>query len=390
MTQPARILRSIALAVFAVVPLLTVMFPLTAAAADASAVVYVGTYTDHGSKGIYAYRFDPATGELKELGLAAESANPSFLTADPQGQFLYAANEVSSFEGKPTGAVTAFAVDAAAGKLSPLNEVSSVSPGPAYITLDRSGRYALIANYPKGSVASFPIGEDGRIGEAAAFVQHHGHSVNPQRQEGPHAHAVAMSPDNRFALVADLGLDQLLEYGFNAKTGALTDPKIVKTAPGSGPRHLVFSPNGKYLYVIYELNSTIVTYAYDAPTGALKQLQSVSTLPADFKEFNKAAEIAIDRAGRFLYASNRGNDSIAVFAIDPRKGTLTLVEHVPTQGKTPRHFAIDPSGKWLLVANQDSDNLVLFHITPKTGRLTPTGGVLHLSEPICAVFVERR
>ncbi len=371
-----------------VVALITFLFPVSAAAGDD--VVYVGTYNTRGSKGIYAYQFNDKTGELKELGLAAEAENASFLTVDANGKFLYAANEIGNFKGKPTGAVSAFSIDAAKGKLALLNQVSAVDPGPAHITLDRSGKYALIANYPLGSAASFPINKDGQLGESAAFVRHKGSSVNPERQKGPHGHAVTMSPDNRFAIVADLGLDQLIEYNFNAENGALTNPVVTKTAPGAGPRHLTFSPNGKFLYVINEMGSTVVTYAYDAKSGALKELQTVSTLPAGMDGPKWSAEIAVDAAGKYLYASNRGHNSIAVFAIDGEKGTLTYIEEVPSGGKTPRHFAIDPSGRWLLAAHQDSDNLVLFKISPETGRLTATGKQVHVGAPICVAFVEQK
>ena len=353
-------------------------------------ILYVGPYTEHGSKGIYAYRFDASTGKLTPLGLAADSAAPSFLTFSPSGKFLYAVNETSSYNGQPTGAVSAFAIQHA-GKLTLLNQVASRGADPAHIILDRTGKYALVANYTGGSVAVFPLLKDGRLGEASSFVQHKGHSVNPDRQEGPHAHAIVISPDNRFAIVADLGLDQLVVYSFNAAKGMLgANPQIVKTAPGAGPRHLTFGSSGRYLYVINELQSTVVTYSYDTATGALHELQSLSILPKGFSGKSTAAEIEIDPAGKFIYASNRAvaeDGSIAVFAIDPGKGTLAPVETDSTAGKTPRNFVIDPTGSWVLAANQDSDSIVVFRRDTKTGHLTPAGESVQLSSPVCLRFV---
>lgn len=350
--------------------------------------VYVGTYTGHGSKGIYAYRFDPVSGQFTSLGLVAESVQPSFLAIGSNGRFLYAVNEIDAFSGQPTGAVSVFAIHPETGKLSFLNQVSSRDQGPAHITLDRSGRYALISNYTLGSVGVFPVLEDGRLGEASAFVRHKGSSVNPARQKGPHAHAVAMSPDNRFAIVADLGLDEIIIYPFDATKGTLVmAAHVVKAKPGAGPRHLVFDSSGRFLYVINELDSTIVSYEYESPGGTLRELQTVSTLPKSFAGISTAAEITIHPSGRFLFASNRGDDSLAVFAIDPKRGTLTLVETDSTRGKTPRHFELDPTGKWLLAANQDSDEVAVFRVNPDTGHLTATGEALHVPSPACVKFV---
>lgn len=351
-------------------------------------LVYIGTYTDHGSKGIYVYRFDAATGQVTTLGLAAESPQPSFLTVDPTEHFLYAVNELDTYKGQHTGAVNAFSIDAATGKLSLLNEVSSRDAGPAHIALDQTGKYALVSNYTLGSVAVFPVSQDGRLGDLTDFVRHKGSSVNVERQEGPHAHAVAFSPDNRFALVADLGLDQILVYPFDAAAGTLGhEPHITKTHPGAGPRHLVFDPTGKFVYVINEMQSTVVSYSYDAARGELHELKTISTLPDKFAGSNDAAEIAVHPSGKFLYASNRGHDSIAVFSVDSVKGALTRVEFVSTKGKTPRNFAIDPTGAWLFVANQASDNVVVFRIDGKTGHLTPTGQALSVASPACVKFV---
>lgn len=350
-------------------------------------IVYVGTYTGPQSKGIYAFRFDASTGELASLGLMAESTNPSFLAVDPSGRFLYAVNEISNYQAQKSGGVSAFAIDRKTGKLTFLNEVPSRGAGPCYVTLDKTGRYVLVANYDGGSVAIFPVAPDGRLGEASAFVQHTGHSVNPQRQECPHAHAIELSPDNRFALAADLGLDELLVYHFDPSGGTLApnNPPSAKVEPGAGPRHLAFHPSGKFVYVINEMQSSVTAFAYDV--GAVRNLGTVSTLPKEFKGNNDAAEIAVYPTGRFLYGSNRGHDSIAVFTIDPAAGTLTPVEYASTQGKTPRNFAIDSTGSYLLAANQDSNSVVVFRIDAKTGHLIPTGQVLEFPSPVCITFV---
>jgi 6-phosphogluconolactonase len=350
---------------------------------------YVGTYTDHGSKGIYAYRFDSATGESTSLGLAADSAQPSFLVIASSGKFLYAINELSQFNGQPTGAVSAFAIQPKTANLTLLNQVQSRGAGPAHIALDRSGKYALVSNYDSGSIAVFPVLADGRLGEATAFVQHKGSSVNKERQEGPHAHAAVFSPDNRFVIVADLGLDQLLVYPFNAAAGNLgSDPQVVRAVPGAGPRHLVFDATGRHLYVINEMQSTVVTYAYDTANGTLRELQIVSALPKGFARTSEAAEIEMHSTGKFIFASNRGDDSIAVFAINAKdNGTLTPVEIDSTGGKTPRNFVLDPTGAWLLAANQDSDDIVVFRVDPSTGHLTRSGPELHVPSPVCVRFV---
>lgn len=350
-------------------------------------LVYVGTYTDHGSKGIYAYRFDSSTGKLISLGLAAEADEPSFVTVDSSGRYLFAVNEIADYKGQSTGAVSAFAIQPQTGKLSLLNQVSSRGEGPAHITLDQTGKHVLISNYTTGSAAVFPV-KDGRLGETTSFVQHKGSSVNPQRQAGPHAHAIALSPDNRFAIVADLGLDQLLVYSFDAAKGTLeANPQITRASPGAGPRHLIFSADGRFLYVINELQCTVAVYTYNAATAALHELQIVSTLPKSFKGNSTAAEIQVHPSGKFLFASNRGNDSITVFAVDSNTGRLTRVETDSTDGKTPRSFAIDPTGSWLLAANQDSDKIVVFRIDRKTGHLTPTGDVVQSPSPACLTFV---
>jgi len=357
-------------------------------------LLFVGTYTAKESKGIYAYRFDAGTSELTPLGVAAETTNPSFLAIDPSRRFLYAVNEVPNYKGASSGAVSAFAIDLQSsdrqtGKLSLLNQVASRGADPCYIAFDKTGKYALVANYTGGSVAVFPVQADGHIGESSAFVQHQGSSVNKERQEGPHAHWIETTSDNRFAIAVDLGLDELLVYRFDAKTGSLTanDPSYAKLDPGAGPRHLAFHPNGKFAYVVNELQSSITTFTYDGSRGVLQKLTTVSTLPKGFSGSNDTAEIKVHPSGKFLFASNRGHNSIAVFSIDSHTGALTLVDHVPTQGETPRNFEIDPTGKLLFVANQDTDNVVVFRINPNDGRLTPSGQTLHVPAPVCLKFM---
>ena len=354
-------------------------------------LVYVGTYTTEGSKskGIYVYRYDAESGGTTSLGLAAETVNPSFLAPRPDGRFLYAVNEVTDYKGPNSGGVSAFKIDHATGKLTFLNEVASRGADPCYITLDKAGKYVLVANYTGGSVAVFPVLGDGKLGEASAFVQHSGHGTDPQRQEGPHAHSIDLSPDEHFALVDDLGLDELLVYRFDKAKGSLTpnEPKFAKLDAGSGPRHFAFHPSGKFAYVVSEMKGTVTAFSYDPAKGSLQSLQTLSTLPKDFRGSIEDAEIAVHPSGKFLYASNRGHDSIAEFAIDENSGKLTLVDIVPSGGKTPRSFEIDPTGTLLFAANQDSDNIVIFRIDAHTGRLTPSGKVLEVSKPVCVKFV---
>lgn len=352
-------------------------------------LVYVGTYTGPVSKGIYAFRFASATGRLTALGLAAETPNPSFLAVHPSRNFLYAVNEVGEFGGRKSGAVGAFAIDRATGRLTLLNQVSSRGEGPCHLSLDRAGKYVLVANYGGGSVAALPVLEDGRLGEATGFVQHKGKSINPQRQEGPHAHAIEAAPDNRFVLAADLGLDRILVYRFDSEKGTLrpNDPPHAPLAPGAGPRHFAFSPDGRFLYVLNELASTMTVKAYDAQRGVLTEVETLSTLPGGFEGENYTAEVVAHPSGKFLYGSNRGHDSIVVFAVEAATGRIRPVEHVSTQGKWPRNFAVDPTGATLIAANQRSDNLVVFRIASQTGRLTPAGHGVEVPSPACVTFV---
>lgn len=376
--------------VFRQIWLLAVLLVAAPAAPAGEYLMYVGSYTGKGSEGIYAYRFDPATGKTKPVGLAAATDNPSFLAADPSGRFLYAVNELDTYAKQPTGALSAFAIDRVSGKLKLLQQVSSLGAGPAHLSLDKSGRYLLVANYTGGNVAVFRVGKDGRLGERTAFVQDAGAGVHPQRQTGPHAHAIQLSKDNRYAITADLGIDKLLVHRFDADRGTLTpaSPGFVAMEPGAGPRHLAFAPSGKQLYVVNELANTVAVFSYDPDAGTLRLIQTNPTLPAKFAgKQNTAAEIALDPKGRYLYVSNRGHDSIAVFSVNAGDGKLKSAHWVPSGGRTPRHFAIDPGGKWLIAANQDSNELKFFRIDQRSGRLKPAPGSLKLAAPVCVVII---
>jgi 6-phosphogluconolactonase len=351
--------------------------------------VYIGTYTGETSKGIYLSRLNPATGALSPAELAVETKNPSFLAIHPNRQFVYAVSEVADADNKPTGAVSAFAVEPGSGKLKLLNHQSSHGAGPCHLVVDAAGKNVLVANYGGGSCAVLPIGGDGKLATATAAIQHTGKSVNPGRQEGPHAHSINLDPANRFAFVADLGLDKVLVYRFDAARGTLTanDPPAAAVAPGAGPRHYAFHPSGKFAYVINEIANTVTAFTYDAARGALKELQTISTLPEGYKETSHTAEVVVHPSGKFLYGSNRGHDSLAIFAIDPATGKLTARGHQPTGGKTPRNFSIEPSGKWLLAENQGSGTIVVLQVDPQTGGLTPSGHKLEVPSPVCVRFV---
>ncbi len=351
--------------------------------------VFVGTYTGGKSRGIYRLGFDPSTGKATEPSLATESENPSFLAVHPSRRFLYAVNEVGRFEGKPGGGATAFALDAKEGALTRLNAESTMGAGPCHLSVDRTGKALLVANYGGGSVAALPIGEDGKLGKATSFIQHEGSSENKARQGEPHAHSINVDADNRFAVVADLGLDKLFVYRLDPARATLVpnDPPFASVEAGSGPRHFAFHPDGKRGYVINELKSTVTAFDYDPARGVLTDRETVSTLPKTFRGTSYTAEVQVHPSGKFLYGSNRGDDSIAVFAVDPGNGLLSMVEVESSGGKTPRNFGIDPTGRYLLAANQDSDSIVVFAIDPATGALTPTGQKLDVPKPVCVKFV---
>jgi 6-phosphogluconolactonase len=374
-----------ALAVFALATIAMTYAP------DLSAqIVYVGAYTNGptGAKGINAYRFDSATGKLTPLGLMATTTSPSFLAIAPNGKFLYAVNETDTFEGKPGGAVSAFSIDRATGKLTFLNQVASKGAAPCHIVIDPSGKAAVVANYNGGNFASFPILADGKIGEAASVMQDSGSGPNRARQEGPHAHEVVLA--DKLVLGADLGNDHIQLFHLDAATAKLTPatPAFAATEPGFGPRHMVISHDKKFIFVLSEMKSAVETMEFDPVKGPGKILSTASALPDGYKGQTTAAEIMLDSKGKTLYTSNRGHDSIAVFSVDAKTGALKLTANVPTGGKTPRHFTLDPTGKFLLAANQDSNNIQVFKVDPATGGLTPTGDPVTTGMPVDLLFLK--
>ena len=367
-------------------------FLIVSAAFAADYRVYIGTYTNTGkSQGIYSYKFDSKTGKLEPEGLAGQATNPSFVAIHPNRKYLYAVSEVSTLNGQKTGGVSAFSIDAKTGKLTPLNEVPSKGSGPCYVSVDKTGKVALVANYNSGSVALMPVKADGSLDQATSFDQRQGKGADPRRQGGPHAHSIFPSPDNRFALSADLGLDRVYVYKLDPAGAKFTpdDPPFAAVTPGGGPRHFDFHPNGKFVYVIQEIGMRVSVYSYDKARGALTELQTISTLPEGYKGENlSCADIHVHKSGKFVYGSNRGADTIAVFAVDKKKGTLKAVDHTSTQGKTPRNFGIDPTGKFLIAANQSTNNIVVFRIDQNTGKLTPTGQNLEVGAPVCVRFTK--
>jgi len=362
----------------------------SASAAGGEAFVYVGTYNRGQSRpGIHIFRMDLASGALSPAGTATGCENPTFLAIHPNQQYLYAVNEVSDSAGRPGGAVASYAIDRATGQLTLLNRQPSQGKGPCHLTVDKQGRNVLVANYSSGSVGVVPVGEGGRLEPPSCGIQHAGSGTHPRRQDGPHAHSINLDPAGRYAFVADLGIDQVMIYRFDPDGGQLqpNQPDSVTLKPGSGPRHLAFHPNGQYAYVINELSSTITAFAYDAAQGRLTELQTISTLPAGFEEENTTAEVQVHPSGKFLYGSNRGHDSIAMFHIDAQSGRLSAAGHEPTQGKTPRNFALDLTGRFLLAENQASNNVVVFRLDAATGRLSATGNVYEVPSPVCIKMI---
>jgi 6-phosphogluconolactonase len=351
-------------------------------------LVYVGTYTDGKSEGIYLYRLHRPSGELRHVGTTKGVVNPSFLTISPNRRYLYAVNEVEEFAGKKSGALSAFTINQRSGELTLLNQQPTMGGAPCYVVTDQAGKFVLVANYAGGNVAVLPVHGDGRLGLATDVKQDIGSSTNADRQTGPHAHCIVLDPANRFAYACDLGTDKIMIFRFDAVRGKLTPGKRpwVQVKPGAGPRHLTFHPGGRYAYVINELHATVTAFAQDAVDGSLKEVQTLTTLPAEFKDANTSADIHVSPDGRFLYCSNRGHDSIAAFKIYQQSGALTFMAHESTVGKTPRNFAIDPTGTFLLAANQKSENIVTFRIDAKTGRLVPTGHVAEVPSPVCLKF----
>jgi 6-phosphogluconolactonase len=367
---------------------------LPSAPRDSSYLVYIGTYTEPqnvpgaNSQGIYVYRMEAASGALTKVGVAPCGKNPSFVTVHPNGRWLLAVHEVDAFDGQPGGGVSAFALDPSTGVPTLLNSQLSRGGIPCHVNVDSSGRYALLANFVGGSVTMLPIGDDGRLGPASDVVAHRDLDTGAPADKRSHAHQVFVDPSGRWALAPDLGLDRVMVYEPNTQTGKLQPhaDRALKAAPGAGPRHIDFHPNGRLAYLIDELNGTLMALAFDPADGRLRELETVSTLPDGYQGTPSCADVHVHPSGRFVYGSNRGHDSLVIFAIDPADGRLSLVGHEPTQGRTPRNFALDPSGTFLLAANQDSSTIVTFRIDPATGRLTPTGQITDVPAPVCLKF----
>ena len=345
-------------------------------------LVYVGTY----GKGVQAFRFDAASAEIEPLGLVGEVSNPSWVTTDREFKHLYA---VSELEGKVNGVVASFAIDRKTGKLTALNHVGSGGEAPCHASVDATGKVLIVANYGTGGVSAFPIKQDGSLEEMSVLMAAKGSSEDKERQEGPHAHEAVIGDSNGRVYVPDLGLDQIRIYRLEAGSGKLVanDPPFAKAESGHGPRHMVFSKDEKFAYVLNELKPVVSVYAHDSASGNLTHIQSVATLPADFTKENSGAEIRIDKAGKFIYTSNRGNDSIQVFAINSSDGKLRLIQSIPTGGKEPRGFALDPTGRFLFAGNQNSSTLVVFKVDATTGKLSTTGKSFDVPSPVDVFFV---
>lgn len=352
---------------------------------DENYILYVGAY----GKGITAYRFDPNGAKLQPLGLAGEVVNPSFITADKGNRYLYAVSEV---EGNTNGAVVSFSIDRKTGQLTRLNARDSAGIAPCHLALDRTDKMLMVANYTTGGVSVFPVEHDGSLGEVSTLQTAHGHGPNEQRQEGPHAHEVVIGSDNKIAYVPDLGLDEIRLYRIETSNTTIVpnQPPAAKQDPGMGPRHLVFSHDEQFAYVINELKSDVSVFRHDKSTGSMTKIQDVSSLPAGYKGENGPAEILIDAKGRYVYATNRGNDSIASFAVDPPTGTLRQIQVISAEGKMPRGLAFDPSGRYVLAGNQKSNNFVIFEINSGTGELKATGQVVNTPSPVAFLFVPAR
>jgi 6-phosphogluconolactonase len=352
-------------------------------------LVYIGTHSAGPQKGISVAHFNSATGVLTKPELIVEAPAPAYFILHPNGKYLYVCNSNDFARGYTGQIISAYSVDPKNGTLTILNQQSSGGADPSYIEMDAAQRFVLVANYKGGSVTVIALQPDGSLGAMTANIKHSGKSVDTVRQTQPYAHSVKLDPTNSFALVADLGLDKLFVYRFNRETGALTpnDPPFVQVSPGSGPRHIAFHPSGKFVYLINEMACTIITFAWDSASGTLTELQTSSTIPSDYKGKNACAEIAVYPNGKFLYASNRGHESLAVFVVNDTSGKISLMEHIPTQGRSPRNFEFDPTNKWLIVTNHNSDNAMVFKVDEKSGHLTPTGNPVSIVYPFCIRFL---
>lgn len=348
-------------------------------------LVYVGTYSHSEKESLFLYEMNNITGELQFIKGFNGGKNPSYFTFDAGFNYLYAVNEIENYAGKNSGAGCAFAVDAHTGFITLLNRVASMGTAPASISISADDKVVMIANYKNGSVVTFPVLQDGSLGEATDVKQHKGSSINKERQESAHAHYISFSPDDRFVFVVDLGMDKILRYHLDTKsersrlTGQAT---AFHSPPGTGPRQMCFHPNGQYAYLIHELKSIVAALSYDKEKGIFTELQIIATIPENFTGENKCGGIRISTDGKHLYGSNRGHDSIAVFSISPEDGRLSFVENVPSGGNFPREFTIDLTGNFLLAANQHSNNIVTFKIDENSGRLTPTRHQIEVEKPV--------
>ena len=367
----------------------------------AETIIYVGTYTEPilfgtgrilegKGQGIYRYRLDRSSGAMELIDTTTGVTNPSYLAFDSTRRFLYAVNELKTWHDRPTGTVSAFAVDPVSGALEFLNRQMTHGTDPCHVEVARDGRHVFVANFMSGSVCVLPVQNDGSLAPASDFIQHQGSGVDPNRQRGPHAHSVIFDPAERFAFIPDLGLDKLATYVFDPNRGKLErhERPWFKATPGAGPRHLAFRPDGRFAYLINELDSSLTALAYDGVNGCFRELQTLSTLPENFKGESTCADVHVSPDGRFVYASNRGHDSIVIFGIDVASGMLRRIGHSSTQGQTPRNFALDPEGTFLLAANQDSDTIVSFRIDKERGTLDPTGHVTKVPTPVCVKFFQ--
>jgi 6-phosphogluconolactonase len=350
-----------------------------------SSIAYVGGYTDKEGRGIYAFRFNARTGEMVPLGLAVATPNPSFLVLHPTGKYLYAVGFTGAAAGPRIGLVSAFAVDPVSSKLTLINQQSSGGGGPVRITINQAGTHVLVANYGTGNVSVLPVEADGRLDTATALMQHTGSGPNQSRQDQPHAHSIALDPADRFAFACDLGIDKVMIYQFDAAGGTLTRHGSATLAPGSGPRHLTFSPDGNFAYVVSEMLPTITVFRYDSTEGKLSEIQTISTLPPDWKGMSTAAEVHAHPSGKFIYASTRGSDNLSTFRT-ASDGRLSLVGVTPCGGKTPRFFTLDSTGTWLLCAHQNSSTIAIFKIDPDTGLLRQVGAPVKTPNPTCIVL----
>lgn len=353
-------------------------------------MLFVGTRTVDGSqsKGIYSYRWDPSSGKLHQQQLAAASDNPTFLALDPDGKYLFAANELDHFEGQSSGAVSSFSIDHASAKLHAINQVASLGAGTCNITTDNTGRSVFCANYVGGSSSSFTIHPNGQVSDAVSHFQYHGHGPNAERQASPHAHRVTVSPDNRWLLVNDLGLDCIHIYHLDPATAKLTpnNPSQWNAAPGTGPRALRFHPNGRIAYCVCEMGAVVDVLHWDTEKGTLGQIQSISLVPDGYHGPKRGCDIVLDRAARFAYAVNRDYNCLDTFSVDPHDGKLALLARSSCGGKIPRHLALDPTEHWLLIANQDSDKISVFARDTKTGKVAESARDYPVDKPQCLVF----